>query len=59
MKEFNNNFEFRKVEDEVSSRPFMAACRDCEAVNEERWVLAWLTEEEAKELFEDLKQYFT
>lgn len=59
MIESNKNFEFQKVEDEVLNRPFMAACRDYEAAGEERWVLAWLTEEEAKSLFEKLKMYFT
>lgn len=57
MKELYEKFEIHKDEDPENPRPFMMACRDYEA-KDERWVLAWLTEEEARNVYEKLKQYF-
>ena len=37
-------------------RPFMVACRDREVKDEERWVLASLTVEEAKKISEYIQQ---
>ena len=57
MKELRKNFEFWKDDNPENIRPFMAACKNHEA-NGDEWVLACLTEKEARELFEQLKGYF-
>lgn len=58
MKELFKNFEFWKDDNPENVRPFMVACKDLEAKDEERWVLASLFEEEARMLYEELKTYF-
>lgn len=52
------NFKFGKSNDPEMKRPFMMACRNYETKWEEEWTLAWLTEEEAKQVYEELKVYF-
>ena len=39
------------------NEPFVVACRDREAISEERWVLASLTNTEAKKLYEYLQEH--
>lgn len=58
MKELFDNFEFFKDDAPENIRPFIMACRDYEAKDEERWVLACLTEEEVRKVYEDMKTYF-
>lgn len=58
MKELFENFEFWKDDNPENVRPFMVACKDLAVKDEERWVLASLSEEEARTLYEDLKEYF-
>lgn len=57
MEEVLKNFELMRNDDPESDRPFIATCRDRET-DGERWVLAALTEEEALELYKELKKYF-
>ena len=42
------NFDIRYDDTLDSSKPFIVACRDREATCEERWVLASLSNSEAK-----------
>ena len=42
------NFDIRYDDTLDSSKPFIVACRDREATSEERWVLASLSNNEAK-----------
>lgn len=42
------NFDIRYDDALDSSKPFIVACRDREATSEERWVLASLSNNEAK-----------
>ena len=60
MEEVLNNFELIENDDPRSKSdcPFIAVCRDREATSE-RWVFAALTEDEARELYEELKKYFS
>lgn len=58
MKQLFNNFKLFKIDDPENDRPFMAACRDQAAKNEERWVLVSLTEKEVKIMYENLRKYF-
>ncbi len=58
MKELFDNFEFFKDDNPENIRPFIAACKDYEATDGERWVLACLTEDEARTVYENLKKYF-
>lgn len=37
--------------------PIIFACRDKEAICEERWVLASLSKDEARELYDYLRKY--
>ena len=39
------------------NEPFVVACRDREATSEERWVLAALSNTEAKKLYEYLQEH--
>ena len=39
------------------NEPFVVACRDREATSEERWVLASLSNTEAKKLYEYLQEH--
>ena len=39
-------------------RPFMLTCKDREVTDGERWVVASLTEEEAKKIYEYLGNFF-
>lgn len=57
MKELSKDFEFFKDDNPQLIRPFIAACRDYESEGY-KWVLACLTEDEAREVFEDMKKYF-
>lgn len=45
-------------DDESNNTPFIFIARDKEAKNEERWVFAALSEEEAKKVYEFLNEYF-
>ena len=40
-----------------ANKPFVVACRDREVTNEERWVLASLSNAEAKKLYEYLQEH--
>lgn len=55
-------FKMGKSDDPEVPRPFMMACRDYESEQksgfEEAWTLAWLSEEEARQVYEILKTYF-
>lgn len=44
-----------RLESESKSKGFRVAIRDREVKDEERWVFAWLDEEEAKKLYDYLK----
>ena len=39
------------------NKPFVVACRDRKATSEERWVLASLSNTEAKKLYEYLQEH--
>ena len=39
------------------NEPFVVACRDREAISEERWVLTSLSNAEAKKLYEYLQEH--
>lgn len=45
-----------KLESDSELKGFRVAIRDREVKDEERWVFAWLDEEEAKKLYNYLKQ---
>ena len=51
------NFDIRYDDTLDSSKPFMVACRDREVTSEERWVLAPLSNNEAKKVYEYLKEH--
>lgn len=51
------NFMIGKNE-KIKKRPFMMGCRNYESKNEEEWIFAWLTEDEARSVYEVLKKYF-
>lgn len=57
MKELFDNFEFFKDDNPENIRPFIAACRDYESEGYP-WVLACLTEEEARKVYDSMKKYF-
>ena len=40
-----------------ASKPFIVACRDREATSEERWVLASLSNTEAKKVYDYLQEH--
>lgn len=40
-----------------ANKPFIVACRDRESTSEERWVLASLSNAEAKKLYEYLQEH--
>lgn len=46
------NLKMLKDEDRENTKPFMIACRDREVITEERWVLASLSTDEIKQLYE-------
>lgn len=50
------NFVLEKTKEEPS---FMFACKDREVSFGERWVFASLFEDEAKQVYEYLKKYFS
>lgn len=52
------SFKIGKSNEPGAKCPFMMACRDYESKWEEAWTLAWLSEDEAKEVYETLKAYF-
>ena len=39
------------------NKPFVVACRDRKTISEERWVLASLSNTEAKKLYEYLQEH--
>ena len=45
-------------DDDAPANPFVFIARDKAAVNQERWVFAALSHEEAKEVYEFLSKYF-
>lgn len=49
------NFNLQRDED---SGLFVAMCKDRKVQNGERWVVITLTEEEAKQMYKYLKEYF-
>lgn len=58
MKELRlKNFRIGKGGD-IHDRPIMMACRNYESKREEEWTIACLAEEEAKQVYEELKAYF-
>lgn len=57
MKELTKDFEIWKEDDPKYVRPFMVAVRDFEATGVSH-TLACLTEDEARGVYEFLKQYF-
>ena len=52
------NFDANHDDTLGADRPFIFACRDRIARCEERWVLASLSNEEAKKVYEYLQKYF-
>ena len=52
------NFDANHDDTLGADRPFIFACRDRTARCEERWVLASLSNEEAKKVYEYLQKYF-
>lgn len=57
MIECYKDFEYHKDESGDSPRPYMFACKDHECKNMERWVIACLSEKEARELYEFLGKH--
>ena len=51
------NFDIRYDDTLDSSKPFIVACRDREVTSEERWVLASLSNTEAKKVYEYLQEH--
>ena len=51
------NFDIRYDDTLDSSKPFIVACRDREATCEERWVLASLSNNEAKKVYKYLQEH--
>ena len=51
------NFDIRYDDTLDSSKPFIVACRDREVTSEERWVLASLSNNEAKKVYEFLREH--
>lgn len=51
------NFDIRYDDTLDSRKPFIVACRDREATSEERWVLASLSNNEAKKVYEYLQEH--
>lgn len=51
------NFDIRYDDTLDSSKPFIVACRDRETTSEERWVLASLSNNEAKKVYEYLQEH--
>ena len=51
------NFDIRYDDTLDSSKPFIVECRDREATSEERWVLASLSNNEAKKVYEYLQEH--
>ena len=51
------NFDIRYDDTLDSNKPFIVACRDREATSEERWVLASLSNNEAKKVYEYLQEH--
>lgn len=58
MEKMFENFDLWKDDDLEDGRPFIVACKDRESINDERWVLASLSEEEAKKIYKYLHEYF-
>lgn len=58
MKTKFENLDFFKDQDPNNEKPFIFAIRDRAVKNEERFVLANLSEKEAKRFYECLKKYF-
>ena len=46
------------IDGDIDDKPFVVACRDRETAIDERWVLASLSVEEAKTVYEYLRKYF-
>ena len=57
MKTLFENFDIWKDDSLQDEQPFIIACKDRETVDGERWVLASLTNEEAKKLYEYLGKH--
>lgn len=51
------NFDFWYDDTLDDNKPFVVACRNREAISEERWVLASLSNAEAKKLYEYLQEH--
>lgn len=51
------NFDIRYDDTLDSSKPFIVACRDREVTSEERWVLASLSNTEAKKVYDYLQEH--
>ena len=51
------NFDIRYDDTLDSSKPFIVACRDRESTSEERWVLASLSNNEAKKVYKYLQEH--
>lgn len=51
------NFDIRYDDTLDSSKPFIVACRDREATSEERWVMASLSNNEAKKVYKYLQEH--
>ena len=56
--EYETTKNLRFFKDDNEDTPFIFMTRDRAVVNEERWVLAVLSEKEAKEVYEFLSRYF-
>ncbi len=52
------NFDLWFDDELEDDRPFVIACKDREITTEERWVLASLSVDEMKKVYEYLKKHF-
>ena len=57
MQKMFENFDIWKYDSLQDEQPFIVACKDREAIDGERWVLASLTNEEAKKIYEYLGEH--
>ena len=57
MQKMFENFDIWKDDSLQDEQPFIVACKDREAIDGERWVLASLTNEEAKKIYEYLGEH--
>lgn len=59
MQKMFENFDIWKDDSLEDDQSFVVACKDREVTDGERWVLASLTKEEAKKIYEYLGKHLT